>query len=137
MCCYDPVKFTYLLMVINAAVLLILRRRVHPLPRPSRYVTNCSARVQHDLCGHWSSKQRQQCTKLHCRRRQLLQCGLRAFMALNSMTVLPLVNQTDHHIPLAGLFLFLKINAKVYHGCRINSKVQIVFYCSVNLVRTI
>ena len=50
------------------------------------YVTNCSAHVQHGLYGHWSSKQHLQCTKLHCRRRQLLQCGLRALMALNSMT---------------------------------------------------
>ena len=56
------------------------------------YVTNCSACVQHGLCGHWSSKQHLQCTKLHCRHQQLLRCGLqalmglRALMALNSMT---------------------------------------------------
>ena len=55
----------------------------------ANYVTNCSARVQHGLCGHRSSKQRLQCTNWQ----QLLWCGLRvlmvlrALMALNSMTV--------------------------------------------------
>ena len=77
-CCYGRVKLhTCSWWSTQLSVLLILRRRVHTLPRPWRYVTNCSARVQHGLCGHWSSKQHQQCTKLHCRRRQLLRCGLR------------------------------------------------------------
>jgi len=47
---------------------------------------SCSARMQHGLCGHWSSKQHLQCAKLNYRRRQLLRYGLRALMELNSMT---------------------------------------------------
>jgi len=76
-------------MVINAAV-----SAANSTPACPPHVTICSARVQHGLCGHWSSKQHLQCTKLHCCRRQLLRCGLRAMMALrmmmalNSMTIL-------------------------------------------------
>ena len=96
-------------MVINAAVSAANSTPACPPLTPGHhatpnYVTNCSAGVQQGLCGHWSLKQHLQCTKLHCRRRQLLRCGLRALMALNSMTALRAnFQQCRYHI--AGLVL--------------------------------
>ena len=97
MCCYGPVKLhtCSILIVLNSFSAANSTPLCLPLSVASTQLLitlpNCSAGMQHGLCCHWSLKQCPQCTKWHCRRRQLLWYGLLlllalwALMALNSM----------------------------------------------------
>ena len=94
-CCYGPVKLhTCSWWSAQLSVLLILRRRVHPSPasRQLLFMSLTALLACSTVFVVSSSKQHLQCTKLHCRHRQLLRCGWRALMALWALMALNSMN---------------------------------------------